>query len=198
MRSKEAILRNLIHLMTLVVPVLYLFVSKRHALAVLGPLAGLALAADLTRLRVKRLGAVFLRVFGSLLKGHEVDGLTGATHLLIGSALCVSLFDKPIAILALVFATVGDAVASAVGDRIGRARVWGSKSLEGSVACLVVCVCLAALVPTLGIWPDAPAVSWAARLFGALAAAVVELLSVPVDDNLIVPLASGLVMQVLA
>jgi glycerol-3-phosphate acyltransferase PlsY len=74
-----------------------------------------------------------------------------------------------------------------VGRAWGRARLFG-KTLEGTAACLLSCAVIALLVPHLPL---------RAGWVGAGVAALVELLPIPVDDNLSIPIFSGWAMQAL-
>ncbi len=112
---------------------------------------------------------------------------TGATYILLSVCLTVALYDKPIAIAAIAFIIVGDTLAALIGRRFGRHR-FGNKSVEGSLACLAGTVIVAVIVPDLPI---------GIRLFGAVVATIVEALPLNIDDNITVPILSGLSMTLL-
>jgi dolichol kinase len=95
----------------------------------------------------------------------------------------------------------GDAVAALVGQSMGKIRI-GSKSLEGSIACLVLC-----LVFFLGIFPHLPFLldKWNGKIplslaiIASLCITVMELFTIKirgfeVNDNLSVPVITGIVM----
>ncbi len=90
-------------------------------------------------------------------------------------------------IAALTFLVLGDAAAAIIGKRFGRPAYWG-KSPHGSLACFVVCL-------TVG-WPLLGDVRIV--VVGALAATIAEALPVPMDDNMRVPIFSGLAMELAA
>ena len=126
--------------------------------------------------------------FSPILRSQEQKGgPTGATYFLIGSFLCVLFFDKTLAIVCLCFLTLGDLCAALIGKQWGRIKLFSRKSLEGSVACFVVCAAIALLMRLH------PAVA----ITGALVATVVELLPIGVDDNITMPLISGFAMHLL-
>jgi dolichol kinase len=101
----------------------------------------------------------------------------------------VVLFDKPIAIAAIAFIIVGDTLAALIGRKYGRHRFFNGKSWEGSAACFAGTLVVAVFTPGLG-WPVA--------LIGAVVAAVVEALPLGTDDNVTVPILSGLAMTLAA
>lgn len=180
--------RKSIHLLGLVVPILYLFTSRDLAIIGVGGLVALALGAELLKVLVPSVRATFLRIFSPILRSQEQKGgPTGATYFLIGSFLCVLFFDKTLAIVCLCFLTLGDLCAALIGKQWGRIKLFSRKSLEGSLACFVVCIAVALLMRLH------PAVA----ITGALVATVVELLPIGVDDNITMPLISGFAMHLL-
>jgi dolichol kinase len=144
-------------------------------------------ALDLLRLSDHRLRGFFLRLFRSLIRSHEQEHLLGSTYFMIAALLSVLAFDDTIAIAALTFLIIGDTVAAVVGKKYGKPMYWG-KSPQGSLACFASCLIIgAALLDN----------QWVV-VAGALAAALAEALPVPMDDNMRVPIVSGLVMQLVA
>ena len=180
--------RKSIHLLGLVVPILYFFTSRDLIIVGVGALLTLALAAELLKGVVPGVRVIFLRIFSPILRSQEQKGgLTGATYFLIGSFLCILLFDKTLAIVCLCFLTLGDLCAALIGKQWGRIKLFSRKSLEGSLACFVVCTAAALLI---GLHP-------VVAIAGALVATLIELLPVGVDDNVTIPLISGLAMHLL-
>ncbi len=180
--------RKSIHLLGLVVPILYFFTSRDLAIIGVGGLVALALAAELLKGLVPTFRAIFLRIFSPILRSQEQKGgPTGATYFLIGSFLCILFFDKTLAIVCLCFLTLGDLCAALIGKQWGRIKLFSRKSLEGSLACFVVCTTVALLI---GLHP-------VVALAGALAATLIELLPIGVDDNVTIPLISGLAMHLM-
>ena len=180
--------RKSIHLLGLVVPILYFFTSRDLAIIGVGGLVTLALAAELLKSVAPAFRVIFLRIFSPILRSQEQKGgLTGATYFLIGSFLCILLFDKTLAIVCLCFLTLGDLFAALIGKQWGRIKLFSRKSLEGSLACFVVCAAAALLI---GLHP-------VVAIAGALVATLIELLPVGVDDNVTIPVTSGLAMHLL-
>jgi glycerol-3-phosphate acyltransferase PlsY len=101
------------------------------------------------------------------------------------------MFPRPIAAAALGFTILGDAMAALVGKAWGRTRLFG-KTLEGAVGGLIACLMWAAFLGAAGHLP------WTVLIAGALVASLVEMLPIPLDDNLGITLFAGLTMKVLA
>jgi len=184
----EEFKRKAIHLGALSIPIGYYFLSKRTALLILIPIVLITLAGDIIRLKELPGSRLIKRIFGAMLRDHENSDLSGASYILSGATLTIAMFSKPVALAALGFIILGDIAAALVGRRYGRIKI-GDKTLEGSLTFFGVSLCVALLVPGL---------SFGIGIIGALVATIIEALTLPVDDNLIVPLISGLVMQILA
>ncbi len=176
--------RKSIHMSMIVIPVWYYFAPS--PLGVLGLIIAMTITIifDLLRLSDDRFRKFFLHLFKSLIRSHEEEHLLGSTHFMIAALISVLVFDKMIAISALTFLILGDTAAAVIGKRFGKKLFWG-KSLAGSFACFVCCLIIGYLLL---------ANEWVI-LAGAISATIVEALPVPMDDNMRVPIASGLIMQ---
>ena len=191
MHFASEIKRKSIHLASLAIPLGYYLTPdswmrgwERALLA----LVIVSLAIEVFRLNHPRTGHVFRHFFGELLRNHEEVSLLGSTYLLIACLLTIHLFPKPVAVLALCFLILGDTVAAIVGKSIGRLRIIGGKTLEGSLACFVVCFGLTLLMPGVPV---------PVGLVGAFVATLFELLPIPLDDNFRIPLSAGFAMELL-
>ena len=193
------VIRKAIHLSSLSLPVFYNATSRTAALALFVPLTLLCLALDLGRLYIPPLGALFLRLFGPLLRKHESGGerkaLNGATYVLLSATLSVLLFPKIIMATSFSMLIVCDLASALVGRRWGRhpfsafgARGGRSrKTVEGTLAFFLSGLLVVALAPKA-------AGASGEYVLGSGAAAIgsaVEALSTGIDDNLTIPLAVG-------
>ena len=121
-----------------------------------------------------------------MLRDYESRGeITGATWLLIGSCLTIGLFSKEIAVPALLFLTVGDTFAAIVGITFPMGRIKG-KTISGSITGLILS--LAVILP---IMHD---INAEILILGGVAAMLIELSPIPLNDNLTIPVLSGFIM----
>ncbi len=179
--------RKAIHLSALAIPIGYYFIPETLGKTLLAALTAGSFVIELLRLNIPRVRSFFYIFFGRLVREHERYSLLGGTYLLLSSLICVYAFAKPVAVAALAFLIVGDTMAALVGRAIGRIRMFG-KTLEGSLACLATCLVIARIVPGL---------SWPVSIVGAAMATLIELLPIPLDDNLRIPLAAGFAMTLM-
>ena len=171
------------------VPIAGIFAPLPEGVAALAVLAAGSLALDLARFRVSGLNRLFMRWLRPLLKSNESNRVTGATWLLLAAVAAFLVFDREIAVAALLFLAWGDPAAALVGRPMPGPRVFG-KSPAGTVAFITVSLLAAGILVWAGFMPR----HWGFAA-GAVAAGLVELLPLPGDDNFWVPLAAGAVMQ---
>jgi len=187
----QELLRKGTHMGALCIPAGYHFLSldKATALYIMIPVTLLMIAIDVARLRNRGFWRnIAGPLAGRMVRGHEVAGdFTGATYILISFCLAIGMYEKYIAIAALSFIIVGDTFAALIGRKFGRHR-FGRKSVEGSLGCLLGTGIVALLAPHLAL---------AVGLSGAVVATVTEALSTKIDDNISVPIISGLAMTLL-
>lgn len=180
--------RKATHMFALVIPGGYYFLGldKFEMLYIMVPVTLATIAIDISRLREWRFWKHYMvKYFGRMVRHHEEQGdFTGATYILLSVCFTVALYSKPIAIAALSFIIVGDTFAALIGRKFGKHK-FRNKSFEGSFGCLIGTVIVALVVPDL-VLPVA--------LTGAVVATLAEALSFGIDDNVSVPIVSGLVM----
>ncbi|MBU0983796.1 MAG: phosphatidate cytidylyltransferase [candidate division Zixibacteria bacterium] len=187
----QELLRKGTHMGALIIPGGYylLALSRLQMVWIMGTAALLMILIDVARLRNWWFWRKIARhAIQPMVRKHEVDGdFTGATYILLSVVATVAMFDKPIAIAALAFIIVGDTFAALIGRKFGRHK-FGRKSIEGSLGCLLGTLIVACLTPQLSL---------AVGVAGAFVATVVEALSTKIDDNVSVPILSGLFMSLL-
>jgi dolichol kinase len=118
--------------------------------------------------------------------------ILGTTYFLVGTLITILFFSKSIAICVLLFTVFGDAASAIVGTKYGSIKLIGKKSLQGTLAFLIVCLLVGfglVNLPGITLLP-------LLILVGAVIATLVELLPIPIDDNLTVPIITGVLMEI--
>jgi glycerol-3-phosphate acyltransferase PlsY len=184
--------RKLYHLLGgLVLLSLYFILGRERALAFYGVLFLIVLAVEVARLSIPAFNQFIFARFGSFIRQKEANKLTGTAPYVLGIGLTLYLYRADIATAAICFLAFGDVAATAVGERYGKTKI-GEKSLEGTLAFVVAAVVAGFLLSLVGIH-----LTHGIVLAGALAAAGVELIPLHVNDNLVIPLVSGGVMELI-
>ncbi len=168
---------------------LYFILGRTAALAAYGVLAVLVFAVEAARLRIPAWNEYFYQRFDSFIRKNEQTKLTGTVPYILGVGLSLYAYTTPVAATAVCFLAFGDVAATTIGERFGRTKI-GSKSLEGTAAFAVFSLAAGLALHITGMHVAA----WVMAI-GALAAAGIELLPLPVNDNLLIPVLSGGVME---
>lgn len=154
--------------------------SRSLTVGILCGILAVAVSLDLVRLRNPAVNERFFRFLRVLVSPREAGQAASSTWYLVGAILAYLVFPWPYAGSAMVVLGVADPAASVVG------RVWGTiplgkGSVQGTLA--FTAVAWAALALLLG--------HPLAVLGVAAAVAVAEIIPGLIDDNLVIPLATG-------
>jgi len=181
-------LRKSIHISSLVIPLAYRYLlgfNRRLTFSLLLIAFTISIIIEFHRFWQRGFRKTFHKLFGMILRRHEMKDFTGATYLMFSAMICVAFFDPLIASCSMAFLSIGDTFAALVGMNFGKRKFLRvNKSLEGSLACFTSCLIFGLLWMKNPIWV----------IGGALAATLAELGKIPLDDNLKIPLSAGLVM----
>ena len=170
------------------IPLVGIFAAETAMIWVLAALAAGGLVLDLLRFQVGWINSIFTKLLAPLLKQDEVAHITGATYMVISAFLAFALFGKDVAVPVMFFLSLGDPAAAIVGRGMPGPRLAGKSPLGTAAFIGVGCAALAVLLAADGIDHH-----WALWV-GVVAAGLIELVSVPPDDNLAIPLLAGVVM----
>ncbi|MDO9575054.1 MAG: hypothetical protein Q7J55_00830 [bacterium] len=185
--KKGIIVRKILHLTTVLAPIYYISGSKASLIRVLFPLTGIFIIAEVVRWYVRPARQIFLRIFGSMLWKDEEKGFTAATRWFIAASIVCGYFPKDIAILTLFFVAISDTAAYTVGRFFGKKEIVKGKTLGGAFIFLITALVIAFFSPL----PKSISIT------GAVIATGVELIP-RYDDNLSIPLITGIILWVMA
>jgi len=149
----------------------------------------MVLALDVTRLAIPAVNTFLFTRFSSFIRKNEAHKLTGTAPYVLGIGLSLYAFSLPVATAAICFLAFGDVAATTIGERYGRTKI-GGKSLEGTIAFVIAALAAGGALVLMGSGTN----PWV-MVLGALVAAGVELLPLPINDNLVIPIVSGGVME---
>ncbi len=184
-RTSGEWMRKGIHLATALFPLLYQYVLNRTEMLLLCTLLLVLLfLGEVLRTYTVYFKRVYIKTLGFLLrKEEETTIINGATYLMGGLSLSVLAFPTEIAIISMWVVILADTAAALVGTEWGRHRL-GQKSFEGTGAFIMVSMVIMLL---FGIAPIL-------ALSVSFILALVELIPGRFNDNLILPMASGVLL----
>ena len=182
--------RKAIHLFNLIIPFGYWFLipDQNQFKIIIIIFTILFILADFFRTKSKLIKKLFIIFFDKMLREHELKGqFTGATWVMISASVTILVFPKYIAIISLVFMSIGDTFAALIGRKFGKLKIY-DKSFEGFLGGLIVCLVAAYYYDPLPFYISG---------VGALTAMLFETLPLPLDDNFRIPIGSAIIMTIL-
>ena len=181
--------RAIVHMaITLGLAVSLWFFHSQATFWVLISFAGLLFFLDLSRLRSCSLNDSMFNFLGPVLRPEERWHLTGASFVLWGVTATALCFPTNVAVSALIFLAVGDAVSGMVGNYFSSQR-HKSARIYRSTGCLIAC-----LIAGVAIWYSGLDLKPGILVAGAITATVVESIPSYLNDNISIPLTSALAM----
>ena len=180
--------RKIFHLLAMIVPLIHIFIltDRVDMLIFLSFMLIFCFFIEVFRTQYLILHRFFKKYLHFMMRDFERKGeITGATWVFTGSLITIILIPKPFCIVALFFLAVGDTFAALIGINYPFLKI-GRKTLSGSIACFCTC-CIIGLLFSCGL--DKPTI-----ILGALIATLTELSSMKINDNLSIPIFSGLSM----
>ncbi len=192
---KKLLFRKIYRLVLIVVVVIYYYWPIKYVILSVFLAFIFTLSLDIIRLIspkanevVRRIFKPFARFMRFIAKKEELRDLSGTTYTLMGCTIIVIFFPKHIGIPAILFNVFGDMVATVIGKSIGRIKIFHDKTLEGSIACFIAMLFVV-------IWAQWKLqLPFLVGLSGALTGTFIELVSLKINDNLSIPIISGVVM----
>ena len=137
----------------------------------------------------KSFGVLFFRTLRNKETSRENFQFTGAIYVLLSALLCLCLFGKEVAAIALTVMLISDSAAALIGRSIGKIKIYKNKTLEGTLAFFFT-----AVIINLLFWPLYP-FGWI-NVIACLVATLAEVYEdkIEIDDNLSVPVFFSVVL----
>src|SRR3989338_7765523 len=188
----EELGRKIFHMAILLVLAFYFMIEnqfgKTSALLALMALLVFFLILEYLRLEI----GWRMPLFSQLIREKEREKFCGIIYFLSATIICLAVFDFGIALAALLMATFGDMVAALIGRSYGVTILFRNKTVTGSASELLANIIIALVIAFVGL----------SHIYVLVAMAFVATLSEiavsELDDNLIVPLFSGFVGQLMS
>ena len=164
---------------------IFYFIDVQLGLAVIGIVSLCFIALDIFRFAHKKTNVLLTKKF---FRKGEKEKFSSMTIFLISTFIILLFFEVEIAIASLLFLVFGDMFGKVFGLAYGRHKIF-EKTLEGTLA-FVGSVILFGFILYTTI--DIPLI---VLISGGIAAPLIELLPIGVNDNFSVPIISGAVME---
>lgn len=198
-RSDLHILRKLWHMSTGSVG-LFIFLHSNQSqnfwatLILIIALAGFSM--DLVRNKVPVLNRLVIKFMGPLMRRSEKDGVSGLPFYALGVSLSLFFYSRDIAIVSTMFLVFSDPLSSFFGILYGKDKILPNKSLQGAVAGFFTCY-LITLFYGMNTSELGTHLLVFAIISGVIGSASELVSAFNIDDNLTIPVISGLGMTLL-
>ncbi|NPE31193.1 CTP--2,3-di-O-geranylgeranyl-sn-glycero-1-phosphate cytidyltransferase [Methanococcoides sp. SA1] len=175
--------RKSVHIVSLSIIFIYYYMGKEFTLNFLTLVLCFILLVDFFRVEKD----LKIPIVWKLYRSKEKDKLSGTSYFLIGSIIAISIFSKEVASAAILMTTFGDSAAALVGISYGKRWIKNlpDRAWEGVISEFFVNLLIGYFFLS----------NWIVALTMALVATIIETLIYKLDDNLIIPLFSGITGQ---
>ncbi len=181
--QKALLKRKWLRPFAIVFPLGVLF-FKRYTLIVLGMVLSFFVIFEILRFATK------FKKFPLRYKKEERTRISSMTMFLFAVFLTLFFFPQNIASLAVMFVIFGDLLAWCIGFGIGGKGFLG-KTWIGMAACFITCFTLSTIYYKLGL------VTYTVGVAGSIIATLIEIAPIG-EDNFVIPVASAVIMTILA
>jgi dolichol kinase len=189
--------RNVFHVINAMfcMVLLWAVVDEQGAIFITLGLATAAWTAEISRRRVPFINALLMRAFSPIAHPHEWWRVNSATWYSTALLILAALHDLQAAAVAIAVLGFADPAAAIIGRRFGRTTLINGRTLEGTGTFVAVGTTIAWMWLVHAYEFD-PTVGLVLALGATVPAALAELLSRRVDDNLSIPVAAALGMVI--
>lgn len=145
---------------------------------------------EYARLRNEKMNQLLMVVMKPVMRESEKNSVSGMPFYALGVSLSLFFFPERIAILSVLFLIFADPIASFCGILYGRDKILPNKSLQGTIAAFSVCYIVTLVYGLIHASPSMNLLVYS--ILAGIIGAISELCSQFVDDNLCIPVISGL------
>jgi dolichol kinase/phosphoserine phosphatase len=186
--SRNDVFREMIHGAGFFVPVVAGVISVPVAALLICIVIAFYVASELSRVKGKNMPLISTITRHAASQTELCEFTLAPIYFAVGIVLALLLFPVPASSAAIAIFALGDSTASLVGGALSRKPLPfnKAKTLEGTLAGFL----FAFLAGSVFVAP------WVA-LVGAAVAMTVEVLPLPVNDNLLIPLCAGLTLMLI-
>jgi diacylglycerol kinase (CTP) len=149
-----------------------------------------AFLVEFLRIHNEKMNHLIMLVMKPIMRESEKNSVSGMPFYALGVSLSLFFFPEKIAVLSVLFLIFADPIASFCGILYGRDKILPNKSLQGTMAAFSVCYIVTIVYGLIHSSPSMGLLIFS--VFAGIIGSISELCSQFVDDNLCIPVISGL------
>lgn len=193
-RSDLHILRKLWHITTGSIGI-FIFLNSNQSQTFWATLvlciSVVGFTVDFIRNRAPLFNRIIIKLMGPLMRRSERDGMSGLPFYALGISLSLFFYSRDIAIISTMFLVFSDPLSSFFGVLYGKDKILPNKSLQGAVAGFFTCY-LITLFYTMNTSQLGTHLLVFSIISGIIGASSELISAFNIDDNLTIPVVSGL------
>jgi len=177
---------------TLILLIVYIFYSLVPSLILVGIIALIFIFIDILRISYQYKNKTLPKRFTILFKESEQKKLSEISIFLIGIFLTILIFnyiDKKIVITTMIYTILGEIFSTFLGLNYGKKKVF-NKTIEAFLGYIISVLIFGFILWTL------LEISLIILLIVGVAAAAIDILPLRINENLTVPILSGIIMTI--
>ena len=193
--------RKAVHAAGSLIAIAYYFTDKQTALIGLAVINAILLIVEWQRLKGN------IKLPEILLRPHEKEQVGAYIFFQVAALISVFYFEKTIAIAAILMLALGDTASGLSGALLNGCNVRHSrkkfsvKPMPIVSVMFAVCILIGFIMVSLPLAQDMKSISFFSYVAGALGATLGDAVPIrvqgkPIDDNLLIPLLSGICMTI--
>lgn len=175
----------------------FLFLTHKQVVYILGLTASILYLLEQIRLNYPHLSKHIYFINRFFLRAEEQLKESAALPYVMGVLLAILSFPKTIALIALYTLAIADPFAAIVGIKLGRHKIIGSKTIEGTIAFFLGASFCSYVVLFFNLPNITPLTNISISLSIGFFAAIFELLPIKIDDNYTIPIFVGIISWII-
>lgn len=184
--------RKLFHLSSIIIPIIYMFISKMQASIVMLIVTSIVLYLDISRKSIGFFEFIVNRLFTKIMFESEKgrgENLSSMSYFFLGALSTIILFPKGLAICSILILILADTASALIGTNYGEPLDNG-KSIIGSITFFIVCF----FTGILSYFIIYYSTKFSIILIASIVTTLAEFYSdkTRFDDNLLIPLTYAL------
>ena len=163
-----------------------------------GPFILCAFGLETVRHMSPRVNDWVCRAFKPVMREHEKTKINSAIFYIISLLTVYFVFPTEVTVVSLLFLALGDPIASIIGLKYGKTKIYNHVSLQGSLACFAMSFMIAFIYAGFVFTHSLSGFSLVLfSAFAGITGAVAESSFPKLDDNLVIPIVSAPILLVL-
>lgn len=184
--------RKILKLSALILPYGFIEISPKSFLSIAAVLLLFFVILDVIRFASSKFNNWYI-AHRTIAKEKEIRRLSGYTLFLLSTLVLFVFFPRDIALVSLVFFILADLIGPIGGKIVFKKEITHDKTWGGALSIFLICIIAGTFMRSL----SSISISWDMILASSLAITFLDQLSFILDDNILVPIGTAIILRFL-